>query len=275
VNRATDWTEFREALRSFGAPAQTFLYADVDGHIGLQIPGTYPVRRSGDGSVPVPGWDPAHAWIGRVPYDDLPSIFDPPTGFISTANNAPVGRDFPWFLGSQWDPGYRAARIGELLGGEPRSLEASATVQADTKLTRAAAVVAALDTATASTGDGATILEGIRAWGRADDPLGCQTESPGCAAYETFELALLRGLFDDELGAGADNGELASMYVGSDPSRETMRILLDDPTNAWWDDITTPDAIAPQRTGNADATAARAASVNWLDGWSGSPAIRE
>ncbi len=40
------------------------IYADVDGHIGYQAPGMVPIRRTGDGKWPVPGWDPDYAWDG-------------------------------------------------------------------------------------------------------------------------------------------------------------------------------------------------------------------
>jgi penicillin amidase len=275
VNRATDWTSFREALRSFGAPAQTFLYADVEGHIGLQIPGLYPIRRSGDGSVPVPGWDLAYEWTGYVPFDDLPYVFDPPSGVIVTANNAPVSRDFPYFLGVEWDAGYRAARVAELLAAPGlRTTDEFRAMQGDAKLTRAAAVVelSGLADGIPTTGDGAAVTERILAWAT-DGPDGytCGTDSVGCAAYEAFEVRLLRDLFDDELGGGAAKDSLASMYVGSDLSREALRALLGDPTNAWWDDVTTPGMVETSgeiiRRALGEAGAALRAELGDPDAW--------
>ena len=84
IDRATDWTTFRAALAKFGAPSQNFVYADVDGHIGYQLPGAIPVRTLATdiGDRPVPGWDGQHEWESYVPFDDLPSVFDPPSGRI-------------------------------------------------------------------------------------------------------------------------------------------------------------------------------------------------
>ena len=59
LNEARNWTEFTAALREFVVPAQNFVYADVEGHIGYYAPGHFPVRASGDGSVAGRGMDGA------------------------------------------------------------------------------------------------------------------------------------------------------------------------------------------------------------------------
>ncbi len=120
LDRASDWTTFRAALRTFDAPSQNVVYADVAGHIGYQMPGLIPIRRSGNGNAPVPGWDGAHDWTGYVPFDSLPSLYDPPSGMIATANNAAVDSRFPFYIGSGWSAGYRAERILQLLHATPK-----------------------------------------------------------------------------------------------------------------------------------------------------------
>ena len=86
VDSASNWQEFRAAFSHFGAPGQNVVYADVDGHIGYQATGMIPIRAAGDGSLPVPGDDDCHEWTGYVPFDQLPSVYDPPSGIIATAN---------------------------------------------------------------------------------------------------------------------------------------------------------------------------------------------
>ena len=54
LNTASSFQDFRESLSLYGAPAQNFVYADVDGHIGYQCTGLHPVRPAGDGTVPLP-----------------------------------------------------------------------------------------------------------------------------------------------------------------------------------------------------------------------------
>ncbi|MCU0504941.1 MAG: penicillin acylase family protein, partial [Chloroflexi bacterium] len=105
LDRAAGWDDFLAALATYGAPSQNFVYADVDGHIGWKVPGAIPIRADG-----TPAWLPAStaagdgAWTGTIPFDELPSLYDPPTGMIVTANNAPVDDTYPYYLGRAWDP---------------------------------------------------------------------------------------------------------------------------------------------------------------------------
>ena len=96
-------------------PAQNLIYADVDGNIGYQTPGKLPIRGAGDGSMPQPGWDSAYDWQGFIPFEALPVVLNPDEGYIVTANNAIVGEDYRYFLTRDWDYGWRAARIVDLL----------------------------------------------------------------------------------------------------------------------------------------------------------------
>ncbi len=95
-DRAGNWEEFRKAASNFHVPAQNLVYADVDGNIGYQMPGDIPIRASGDGRYPVPGWTDEYAWTGFIPFDELPYTFNPAEGYIVTANNqVPPIRLFP------------------------------------------------------------------------------------------------------------------------------------------------------------------------------------
>jgi penicillin G amidase len=120
VAKARNWKEFTEAMRSFTAPAQNAVYADVDGHIGYYAAGVVPIRKSGDGSVPYDGATDAGEWTGWIPFDKLPHLYDPPNGIIVTANQRIVGTDYPYFLTHSWAQPYRARRIWDLLNQKPK-----------------------------------------------------------------------------------------------------------------------------------------------------------
>lgn len=130
---ATDFASFRSALRGWYSPGQNVVYADVDGHIGYQCTGRYPIRRAGDGTTPVPGWTAEHEWDGWIDFDDLPWDLDPSAGFLATANNRIHDEDYPHLIGLDWTPPSRIRRIAELLGAEGRHTpETFAAMQADT-----------------------------------------------------------------------------------------------------------------------------------------------
>ena len=120
VAHARNWKEFTQALRSFTAPTQNIVYADVDGHIGYYAAGVIPIRKSGDGSVPYDGANDDGEWTGWMPFDKLPHVYDPPSGIIVTANQRIVGTDYPYFLTHSWAQPYRARRILDLLNQKPK-----------------------------------------------------------------------------------------------------------------------------------------------------------
>jgi penicillin G amidase len=132
AGQARDWPTWRDALRLFTAPPQNMVYADVDGNIGFLMPGQIPIRKSGDGLSPVPGWTGDYDWAGWIPFDELPQTFNPPVGHIATANNKIVSDAYPYLISHNWDVPYRIERIEAGLAETPRqSIESSTRLQAD------------------------------------------------------------------------------------------------------------------------------------------------
>src|SRR5262249_10833260 len=115
IDAATDWSSFRAAAAQFAVPAQNMVYADVDGNIGYQSPGRIPVRGKGDGRWPAPGWDSAYDWTGYIPFAELPSVLNPAQGWIATANQAVIGKQYQPFLTSDWSYGYRSQPINDMI----------------------------------------------------------------------------------------------------------------------------------------------------------------
>ena len=132
IGRARNWQEFRRALAQFHSPQQNIAYADVDGNIGLISPGRVPMRPRGRGRFPVPGWSGEYDWTGFIPFDELPQVYNPPSGMIFNANHALVGLDYRWHLADSWEPPYRARRIEtNLETKKPRTLDTEAALQTD------------------------------------------------------------------------------------------------------------------------------------------------
>lgn len=133
LNRASNWAEFREALRTYVGPPQNFIYADTSGNIGYSCAGSVPARRRRDVGLPHEGSRRRGGWRGYLPFDELPQAHNPSSGVIVTANNRIVGRDYPHTLTHDWSAPYRARRIHDCLALRPSSgIDDCLTIQADT-----------------------------------------------------------------------------------------------------------------------------------------------
>jgi penicillin amidase len=266
IDTASSFEEFKAAFDGYGSPSQNFIYADVDGHIGYVLPGLIPTRGTGCPpgarcAAPPPGvrrdtGERAREgasgnfdWAGYVAREALPWQLDPAVGEIVSANNAPVDDDFPYWLGRDWDPGYRAARIIELLGDVPGKIGAEdmRAIQMDTYVGRADRVMPRLEALgpDTKTADGLLLWQAMVDWDRQ-----CTVESVGCAAYMSVEVALQRAIFDDELGP------LAREYVGSTFAWQALIGMLGQPVSPWWQD-TTPGAAE-----GVDAAATAGAAID-------------
>ncbi len=133
LNRAANWDEFRAAVSRFAGPAQTFLYADVDGNIGFQTGGRLPARKDCTGDVPADGAAGACEWQGYVPFGDLPTVFNPPSGVIVSANQNPFPAPPAAFtVNGNFASPYRVRQIRDLLASRPQwNAEEMTRIQTD------------------------------------------------------------------------------------------------------------------------------------------------
>ncbi len=115
MNTASNWTEFSAALEQWNWPTQNLVYSDDQGHTAYHAIGKVPIRPSGLVDVPVPS--NAHEWQGYIPFDDLPNSFDPPSGFLATANSRVTTDQSPYPLTDDWADPYRIERIYKSLDG--------------------------------------------------------------------------------------------------------------------------------------------------------------
>lgn len=113
--RAKSWDDFLQAMRHFQVPNQNVIYADGAGNIGYYSCGLVPIRRDGKGYLPYRGWENAGDWIGTIPFEQMPHVYNPPQNFVATANNLIAGKNFPYYISNAWEPASRIERITELL----------------------------------------------------------------------------------------------------------------------------------------------------------------
>lgn len=109
--RAGSVAELDETMRRWVDPANNFLMADRQGTIGYLTRGRVPQRAGANAWLPVPGWTGDHEWHDNVPFDAMPRVRNPATGFIVTANNRIIPADYPYHIAIDWAAPHRSRRI--------------------------------------------------------------------------------------------------------------------------------------------------------------------
>jgi penicillin G amidase len=138
MGQARNFQEFRDALSQWYSPTHNFVYADDQGNIGLISAGYFPLISAANAEpwLPMPGTG-EYDVTGTIPYDNIPQIYNPPAGFIWSANQRQVTADYPYYIGTAsnfFDPGYRAEEIRRTLS-QPGKLSAAdmKALQTDTR----------------------------------------------------------------------------------------------------------------------------------------------
>jgi penicillin amidase len=258
INAATNWEQFRAGLEYWDNPGQNFVYADVEGNIGYQATGKLPIRvPEHQGIVPMPGWTDQYDWQGFIPFDELPSVFNPPAGFVASANNKPVPDDYPYLLSYYWVPGFRLRRIVELLDSdELLTVEDMQNMQAQTYSPPAEALRPYLLAVEPENDLQAEALAEVQAW-----DLRNEIDRVGASIYEVWYRFLVRNTVGDELSQGQDGEALLDRYLRCSDRHVVFLIeLMDEADSVWFDDVNTPEVETREnivRRSLADA-------VNWL-----------
>ena len=235
LNDSRNFADFRRSLSFWDVPSQNFVYADVDGNIGYQTPGLIPIRRKGDGSVPSPGWTDEYEWTGFIPFDNLPWSLNPTKGYVVTANNPVTSDAYRYFISRDFDNGYRARRIVEMIegAGKKLSLLDVEAMQGDVLNTSAREVMpylAGLDLKDTS----AQARDLLMQW-----DFRMQPESNGAAIYAYFWQSLIEEVFKDKLPGSLWNPETG--LESNSRLMNTIFLMLKDPAHPLWDRASTLD----------------------------------
>jgi penicillin amidase len=229
LDKARNWEEFRQATSSFAVPSQNMVFADIDGNIGYQTPGLIPIRlpdHSGD--YPVPGWADDYEWQGYIPFDQLPNTFNPPDGYVVSANNAVVGSDYAYKLTVE-NYGFRAARIVELIKSAPGPIDAAyiQKIHGDDYNASAAYMVPLLMQLPLQDTHLVKMRDMLTGWDYQN-----QMDLAAPALYNAFWRAVLARTFHDKLPQDY-------WPDGGDAWFEIMRRLVQTPDSNWWDEKNT------------------------------------
>ncbi len=133
LNRANNWDDFKKALSTYGGAMQNFIFADVKGNIGWHTAGKVPLRRAGDGSLPYDAAGKDGDWVGTIPFAELPNLYNPPQGFIMTANQRIAGTDYKYpQLIRDFAAPWRARRLQDILSKDTKvTMDSTTAAQMD------------------------------------------------------------------------------------------------------------------------------------------------
>ena len=190
--RAQNFEEFKQTIGNWGTPGLNHVYADVRGNIGWMAGGMAPIRPNWDGLMPVPG-DGRFEWAGRWSGDQLPSIYNPKTGYITTSNEMNMPADYPYKerkLGFEWVNGSRHQRLDEMFHKlDKLTLEDSMRLQNDEVSIPARRLVALLQPLSSSDPKTQSALDIIKGWDASFD-----VDGPAPVLHEVwFSRYLLKG----------------------------------------------------------------------------------
>jgi len=232
-NKAQSWEEFRAAAQKFHVPAQNLLYADTAGNIGYQMPGDIPIRAKGDGTLPVPGWTSEYEWTGFISFDELPYALNPQSGYIVTANNRVPPWEYPHLITQDWNYGYRADRIVDMIENAPGKIDIAYFQQMhEDALNSNSESLLPILLAVELDPEPASIREQLLAsW-----DLRNSINSQAAALFEHFWVQLLAVTFHDDLPE-------THYPVGGSRCYEVMRRLVEQPDSLWWDDKDSEDKV--------------------------------
>lgn len=232
INRAEDWDQFREGLSTFRAISQNFIYADIEGNIGLSSGGGIPLRK-GDGCLIRNGETGEFDWRGYVPFDQLPYSYNPANGHVSSANNKTADDDYPYYISSEFVMPYRIIRIRSMLEEKERYGTEDFTRMINDQYSEYARlltpyILKAAGSAVDLTVQESRILDTLSVW---DHTMRCCLISP--TIFECFRLCFRKNLLADELEGLYDN----LYYMTGE--YYMYRILTSGP-DEWVNNINTP-----------------------------------
>lgn len=196
VNYATDWQSFNDAMSKLKAPALNMVYGDNQGNIGYLAAGKIPVRNNlNQGRYPVSATDNKNLWSGYIPFDALPRQYNPPQGYVSSANNKMTDNDYPYTITHDWAQPTRFERINQLIEQKQNfDVETMRLMQADTLNLSAVALLKHLDSITTNDPEQQNALSLLKNW---DGDMSADSAAP--ALFVSWASQLKHQLLDDEL----------------------------------------------------------------------------
>lgn len=237
LNRAKNWDDFRDAVKSFKSVSQNIVYADVEGNIGLQCCAGLPIRE-GSGIQIYPGDSSKYDWQGLVPFEELPYEFNPERGYVSSANNKTAPAGYQHYVSHWFATSSRIDRIREMLEEKEKlgvedfkAMHADFTSKTAEKMTQV--YLASLEKETAWADIEKAAIVKLKSW---DYEL--SKESQAASIFEILYRKSLENLVKDDLSPKLFKG-----MKGQKMLLENLMINILEERNSAWIDNTKTDNV--------------------------------
>ncbi|MDA2919325.1 penicillin acylase family protein [Desulfobacterota bacterium AH_259_B03_O07] len=239
LNKSKSVKDIIEGTKYGKIYTQNIVFADVDGNIGYQLMGGIPIRSKGSGKSPVPGWNNEFDWIGFIPHDELPSVINPPSHFIATANNKLIGDDYPFLISNSWASPYRFERIVSILDEKEKfSIEDFKEIQADVYSERAKTFVSEILGIEKKDSELQWVFQDLAGWNYE-----VSKESRPALLYEVVWFNLIRNIFEDEFK------EIFPDFLSNIEFYDnSIASIIKNPESVWWDNVNTSETEARDET---------------------------
>jgi penicillin amidase len=236
LNRANNWEEFKHAAKYFFSLSLNINYADVKGNIGLYFCAGVPIRK-GEAYFVFPGETDEHDWKGFVPFEELPHVYNPESGYVSSANNRATDETYPYYISQWFLPPHRIERIREMLEAKEKlSIDDFKSMHADLHSTLSDDILGEILEELKNMED-LSPLEG-EALGLLMSWRGELTkDSAATSVFEKMIYHLTKNLIQDELG-----DELLEKFLGNQALYINLLVKVFRTKQSFWcDDVNTAD----------------------------------
>lgn len=233
MNKAGNLESFFAALDQFSTPGQNFAFAAKDGDIAIRHNGKFPLRGQDQGKFVRAGRDTTGEWRQWIPNDQLPVITNPWRGFVSSANQNPVGKEYPYYMGWEYDDYERGSRINDQLNTRNKvGFKEMQALHMDNFNKQAQLILPFLMRQLEKnnlTNLEKKVLDDLEQWDYVSDP-----DQKAAWVYKQWWLHLEHAIWDDELTLFGEVRKIPTRSV-------TAQLLLKKQKLPYYDDINTPE----------------------------------
>jgi len=233
LNRGKNYDDYRKALTYYTAPAQNFIFASSDKDIAITPNGKFPLKYKDQGKFILDGSDPADDWHGWIPYDQNPTVKNPPQGFVRSANQSPTDPSYPYYINWRYEQYYRGKRIADKLSAMSNAtVDSMRIMQTDNYSILGQDVLQAMvkyvDTSKLHA-DQIKAFDIVKNWDKH-----YAANSMGASIFSHW----WRKFYDTTWNTKFSS---KSIYLKVPSYDKTEQLLLTDPSSKWFDNPTTPE----------------------------------